>query len=203
MGGGGGGGHFVGTVGGSGASALSGGTLYAAAANARIATDAGGGAVPAAQPAAQPAANLPRGVRNNNPLNVVDIGRLGPWEGQEGTDGSFARFDTPEAGLRAGAITIISHQARHDRNTVQEIISRHANTSPEAEQVRYAQHVARELGTIPGAVVNVRDPAVLPRMMRAMIEFENGRATADRYTDAQLNTAANAGIAHHNRPRNR
>ena len=112
-------------------------------------------------------------------------------------------FNSVEDGFRAGAIVILAHQVRHNRQTIQEITSRHASSSSADEQANYARYVARELGITPDTVVNLQDPAILSRMMRAMIEFENGRATADRYTDEQLNTAANAGIAHHNRPRNR
>lgn len=55
MGGGGGGGHFVGTVGGSVATALSGSTFYAAAANALV--TGAGGVARKAPPAAQPVAD--------------------------------------------------------------------------------------------------------------------------------------------------
>lgn len=171
-----------------------GGTLYAQTAGSM--TDAGA--------AANPAVNVTRGVRNNNPLNVIALRRGGPWNGQTGTDNEgFAMFNSVEDGFRAGAIVILAHQVRHNRQTIQEITSRHASSSSADEQANYARYVARELGITPDTVVNLQDPAILSRMMRAMIEFENGRATADRYTDEQLNTAANAGIAHHNRPRNR
>ncbi|HFX8036006.1 TPA: hypothetical protein ACIF5E_004931, partial [Escherichia coli] len=41
-----------------------------------------------------------RGIRNNNPGNL-EYSKTNPWVGQTGDDGRFAKFETPEHGIRA------------------------------------------------------------------------------------------------------
>jgi hypothetical protein len=59
---------------------------------------------------------LPRGIRNNNPLNI----RLNPdnrWQGRvppkHNSDGAFEQFEDPIMGLRAAAVLLITHYRRH------------------------------------------------------------------------------------------
>ena len=58
---------------------------------------------------------LPRGIRNNNPLNI----RLVPdnrWQGRvppkHNSDSTFEQFDDPIMGLRAAAVLLITHYDR-------------------------------------------------------------------------------------------
>lgn len=182
---------LLGTVGRHQSDTLSRGTLYAASDRADTATDVGG----------RSSVTLPRGVRNNNPGNIVDLGRLGPWEGQTGRDRNFAVFRTPEAGLRALGVNTISHQRLHGANTVEEIITRHAPAS-ENNSRRYSQFVANELGVRPTDRIDTQDTNTLSRLMRAIITYENGAAVANRYTREQLDNAAEAAVTHHRRRRN-
>ena len=81
---------------------------------------------------------LPRGIRNNNPLNI----RLNPdnrWQGKvppkHNSDGAFEQFHDPIMGLRAAAVLLIAHYDRrpqtHDRifelleGTVAVVLRRH------------------------------------------------------------------------------
>ena len=68
---------------------------------------------------------IPRGIRNNNPLNI----RRGTnWKGLSKTqnDPSFCQFDSMTYGLRAGLIIIRTYMHRYNLNTIFEIVSRWA-----------------------------------------------------------------------------
>lgn len=50
-----------------------------------------------------------RGIRNNNPGNL-EYSKSNPWVGQNGDDGRFAKFETPEHGIRALGRNLMSYQ---------------------------------------------------------------------------------------------
>ena len=73
-------------------------------------------------------AELPRGLRNNNPGNIVlsDI----PWLGKiAGDDERFETFQTPEHGIRALSLNLLNYARKHGLETVQDIIPRWAPAS--------------------------------------------------------------------------
>lgn len=120
----------------------------------------------------------PRGIRNNNPGNIKD----GPWArrqpGYIGNDGTFAKFSTPEAGIRAQETLLDNHYVNGQRS-VSEIVLKYLGgpNNPEnstESQRNYIQYVAGKLGIDPNAPV---DPSALPMLSQAMREFENGQQT--------------------------
>lgn len=123
-------------------------------------------------PAFQPPANAPRGIRSNNPGNLRATGER--WQGQTGADGGFVTFDSPQAGVRALARTLMTYQDRHGLNTVEGIIGRWAppreNNTP-----AYVLAVARAMGIEPTAELNVHDPATMRRLVEAIVRHENGQ----------------------------
>lgn len=137
----------------------------------------GGGAAPSggSSPAGQ-GGSVPRGIRNNNPGNIKD----GPWArrqpGYVGSDGTFARFATPEAGVRAQETLLDNHYV-NGRRTVADIVMKYlggannAENSPESQR-NYIDYVARRLGISPNTPV---DRDALPILSQAMREFENGQ----------------------------
>lgn len=114
----------------------------------------------------------PRGLRNNNPGNV-EAG-ADRWDGQTGSDGRFATFDSPEAGIRALARTLITYQDKHGLNTVEGIIDRWAPPG-ENNTKAYARAVADAVGFEPTAQLDLKDAKVLQALTRAIIRHENGR----------------------------
>lgn len=114
----------------------------------------------------------PRGLRNNNPGNV-EAG-ADRWDGQTGSDGRFATFDSPEAGIRALARTLITYQDKHGLNTVEGIIGRWAPPG-ENNTKAYARAVADAVGFEPTAQLDLKDAKVLQALTRAIIRHENGR----------------------------
>lgn len=120
-------------------------------------------------------ANLPRGVRNNNPGNI-DFSPANKWVGQLGLEldvakPRFARFDTPENGIRALGKLLQTYQNKYGLNTIKAIISRWA-PSNENDTDAYVRAVESYTRTKPGATVSMKDPSVLPGMVKAIIRHE-------------------------------
>lgn len=113
----------------------------------------------------------PRGIRNNNPGNI-EFRPENPWRGQTGSDGRFARFATPEAGIRALAIDLGSKSQR-GLNSVQSILTAYAPPS-ENNTAAYVQAVARQLGVAPTARIDLNNHEIRARLMQAIIGHENG-----------------------------
>lgn len=129
--------------------------------------------LPVARPSSTFAApaGAPRGIRNNNPGNIE--GTSTQWQGQTGTDGRFATFDTPEAGIRALARNLLTYQERHGLDTVAGIIGRWAPPD-ENDTGAYVRAVSAALGVQAGDRLNLRDPALLERLTAAIVQHENG-----------------------------
>lgn len=139
----------------------------------------GSGVVPSAQGVADPTA--PRGLRNNNPGNIMKGGDN--WQGEvQGNDPRYATFETPEAGIRAMGKTLLTYQDRHGLNTVEDILARWAPAT-ENNTAAYVATVAREMGVKPNAPLNLHDGDTLAKLTRAMIRVENGKQP---YSDEQI-----------------
>lgn len=119
----------------------------------------------------KPAA-LVRGVRNNNPGNIRST-VSDTWEGQTGTDGSFAIFESPEFGIRAMGRTLMNYERIYGLNTVSEIISRWA-PSNENNTEAYIDAVADDMGKFTWWPLDLEDADVLTKLIKAIIKHENG-----------------------------
>ena len=135
----------------------------------------GSGAPPPAPRPAAPAPaqgqRQPRGLRNNNPGNIEDGPFARSLPGYTGSDGRFATFNDPQAGVQAKTRLLGSYLNR-GFDTPAEIISRWAPPSDNNPTERYAQYVAGRVG------VGVNDPIrpeQIPILAQAIGEFENGQ----------------------------
>lgn len=127
-----------------------------------------------------------RGVRNNNPGNI-DYNKTNAWQGQMGIETGvpsprFARFDSPENGIRALGKLLQTYQNKYGLNTVEAIIGRWA-PSNENDTSSYVSAVEQDTGTAPGATVSLREPSVLFGFAKAIIHHENG---CDPYPDSVI-----------------
>jgi hypothetical protein len=133
-----------------------------------------GGAAPAATPAgANPQwedRNLPRGIRNNNPLNLTFVAGQ---PGVQGSDGRFGRYNTPEDGV-AAATRQLQLYGQRGLTTVEQIIGRWAPPN-ENNTANYVATVSRALGLAPNAPLDLSNPEVVSRLVGAMAQMENGR----------------------------
>jgi len=130
--------------------------------------------------------STPRGVRNNNPGNI-DYSPANKWNGQLGleegvTKPRFARFDTPENGIRALGKLLQTYQRVYGLNTVAKIISRWA-PSNENDTAAYVRSVEQRIGAAPGVNIQLTDPATLKGFVVAIIIHENA---GNPYSDAVI-----------------
>jgi hypothetical protein len=126
-----------------------------------------------------------RGVRNNNPGNI-DFNEANDWQGQLGievgvTAPRFARFDSPENGIRALAKLLINYHGKDGTpgiglqgiDTVRETISRWAPAKENNTEI-YVKAVSTEAGVLPNQRINIRDQPILLAVVTAIIKHENG-----------------------------
>lgn len=135
-----------------------------------------------------------RGIRNNNPGNI-DYNKNNQWRGQIGIEDGvakprFAKFDTPENGIRALAKLLLNYQRLHKLNTVREIINRWA---PPVENVTsaYVAACARALGVAADEFINLSDRRLLKLLTVAIIRHENG---SQPYSDFVIDTGVNEAL---------
>lgn len=137
------------------------------------------GSIPAAIASAQQnaAATGARGNRNNNSGNI-EFSKSNPWQGQIGSDGRFAIFDTPENGYRAMAKLLVNYQDKYGVDTPRKVIERWAplkdSGNSKASQDNYIAAVSKQLGINPDDKINMKDPVVLQKLMTGISTFENG-----------------------------
>lgn len=126
---------------------------------------------------------MTRGLRNNNPGNIRDDGT--DWEGVDTprNDGTYLRFISPAYGIRAMA-RVLSNYVNTDgvSPTVDAIISRWAPPT-ENNTAAYVMDVAGDVGVDPDQPFDL--PSVLPALVAAIIQHENGLNPYDSATIAQ------------------
>ncbi len=113
-----------------------------------------------------------RGIRNNNPGNL-EASWAFTWQGQNGTDGRFATFASPEHGIRALGVNLLAYQ-RRGLDTISKIISRWAPPQDNNNTTAYIQKVSQALGVTPTTRLDVASPGVLTALSKAIIHQENG-----------------------------
>ncbi|RTY69690.1 hypothetical protein [Flavobacterium sp. LB2P53] len=119
--------------------------------------------------------DLSRGVRNNNPGNLVITSDN--WTGKvlksQNTDGRFEQFKEVKFGIRAMIIDIIGDIGK-GKNTVRKLISEYA-PSFENDTNKYVSVVSSALGVNPDSVIKEVDFLFLLKISRAIITHENGK----------------------------
>lgn len=125
---------------------------------------------PSPTPSRAPSPSQPRGIRNNNPGNIEDGAFARSLPGYAGSDGRFAKFDSPEAGNQAAPRLLASYIQR-GFNTPASIINRWAPPSDNNPTQAYAAYVAQRVGVGPNDTVT---EAQIPLIAQAISEFENG-----------------------------
>ena len=116
---------------------------------------------------------LPRGYRNNNPLNIR-YNANNNWQGKvlPNTDGTFEQFISPAYGYRA-ALKLIRNYIGAGYNTVSAIIGRWAPTN-ENNTSGYINRVCQTTGYLPATIIEVSDKNKLCNLVYAMAIVENG-----------------------------
>ena len=113
----------------------------------------------------------PRGIRNNNPLNlryISDPARA--WNGQVGNDAGYGIYSTPALGVRAASKQLQEDFANGDQ-TLGQLITTWAPPS-ENDTPAYIAAVAPQTGIDPNAQLDLYGN--LPAIVAAIIQHENG-----------------------------
>lgn len=115
---------------------------------------------------------VPRGIRNNNPLNIR-IGNTWLGERQNPTDPAFEEFVSIEYGYRAAFCILRRYIRRYKRKTITDIISTWAPPSENATQ-RYIDFVANKMGIAPDVPIIFEDKETMTQLVAAMQMMECG-----------------------------
>jgi hypothetical protein len=143
------------------------------------------GAAPVAPPATQAvqtSAQVPLGIRNNNP------GNLRQWAGMPRDAGGYAVFPTMQAGLTAAARNLVAQQQIHGLGTIRGIIGRWAPSS-ENDTASYVSDLSKRTGFAADQQLNLQDPRVLAPLLSGIVRHEGNGAGV---TDEMINKAVAA-----------
>ncbi|GHV32117.1 hypothetical protein FACS1894177_07790 [Bacteroidia bacterium] len=115
---------------------------------------------------------IPRGIRNNNPLNIRHNNDLFQGEIRPGTDRSFKQFQSPAFGYRAGFVTLGTYLKR-GLNTIEKII--HAWAPPSENDTQgYIGKVEKWSLVKRDKILTAGDGEDYVKIVLAMSKVENG-----------------------------
>lgn len=114
----------------------------------------------------------PRGIRNNNPLNIR-IGNTWLGEVPNPTDSEFEQFVSVRYGLRAAFYILRRYIRRYGRNTPAKIIRAWAPAIENNTQ-RYIEVVCKRSLIAPDEVIDYADKKTMVRLVKAMAFVECG-----------------------------
>lgn len=121
---------------------------------------------------------LPRGLRNNNPLNIRINTDKFVGEVQPSKDKAFKQFDTMAHGYRAAFRILKNYINNYKCDTIRKIISRWAPAT-ENDTLAYVMTVSSRAGISPDEPISADNREMMVRIVAAMSYVENG-VEADR-----------------------
>lgn len=115
---------------------------------------------------------LPRGLRNNNPLNIK---KCSSWIGERPVqrDKTFEEFIDIIFGLRAGFCLLNKYINVAKCNTIEKIISRWAPSTENATQ-KYIDYVSKRIDIPARQVLNFGEVEIMVKLVQAMCFVECG-----------------------------
>lgn len=116
---------------------------------------------------------IPRGIRNNNPLNIR-IGNVWLGEVREPTDPNFEQFISMIYGVRAGFVLIRRYIRHYHRTTIPQIIAAWA-PSNENNTTAYIDKVCQVSGIERDVQLKFEDEDQMVALVDAMILVECGQ----------------------------
>ena len=127
-----------------------------------------------------------RGLRNNNPGNLIKTNIA--WQGKisKGSDSHFEQFTDIYFGLRAMLKDLIN-DINKGKNTVVKLINEYAPPH-ENNTVAYIQSVSNSIGVTPNEVLKNINSSFLLSLSRAILKVELGNANIE-ITDEDIEKA--------------
>lgn len=138
--------------------------------------------------------SLPRGLRNNNPGNLVYtginwVGKI-PYAQNSDWSGSpsnivkqFEQFTSANYGIRAMALDVLNDLKQHNY-TLAQLIYEYA-PAHENNTVAYIQFVSNATGIEPNQVIYA-NATILKALLRSIINMENGTQAGEMITDQEI-----------------
>ena len=115
---------------------------------------------------------IPRGIRNNNPLNIR-IGNSWKGEVEHPTDTEFEQFTDMIWGLRAGFVLLRRYIEHYGLRTIRDIISRWAPAT-ENNTRRYIEQVCDWTDIAEDKLLDFNDSGDMTMLVWAMARVETG-----------------------------
>ena len=131
---------------------------------------------------------MPRGIRNNNPLNIR-IGNAWVGEVMNPTDTQFEQFTHMVYGLRAGFVLIRRYMERYHLRTIREIVSRWAPATENYTE-KYIEQVCSLTGLQADTILSFGDKSTMCSLVAAMIHVECGEGIPYEQIAAAYNMVA-------------
>ena len=118
--------------------------------------------------------NLPRGIRNNNPLNIRKNNR-NHWVGkiEKSSDEEFEQFFEIGYGLRAAILLLFNYRINYNLCSIEEIIGKWAPAS-ENNTEKYIKYVCAKLGILRDSVVPFASWGYMIMLIHSMAFMECG-----------------------------
>jgi hypothetical protein len=126
-----------------------------------------------------------RGMRNNNPGNIVSNRFTQQYGGYIDSDGRFAIFASPEDGIRAMDRLLGVYNKKYGLNTVSGIVNRWAPPN-ENQTGRYVNFVSKETGFAPDQKIDFNNKEQRAKLIKAIIYQENGKNQGSLFDDRVL-----------------
>lgn len=122
--------------------------------------------------------DLPRGLRNRNPLNIR-IGNV--WLGEEPnpTDPSFEQFVAMEYGVRAAFVLLRRYIRHYRRTTIRAVVQAWAPAN-ENNVEAYVDTVAKHSGIDPDDTLDYGNVEQMVALFQGMCLVENGRTLDEK-----------------------
>jgi len=135
--------------------------------------------------------SAPRGLRNNNPLNLMHHPAQVGLDPARPSDGRFGRYNTMEEGY-ASAIRQMRLNASRGNDTLARQIAVWAPPN-ENNTAAYIARVAREAGMSPNDRLDLNDRGRLATVLSTMTAIENGRSVDRSVIDRGIGLALGPG----------
>lgn len=121
----------------------------------------------------------PRGIRNNNPLNIRYVEK-NKWLGRVKTkkDFHFEEFTSMFWGYRAAFLIIYKYMILYNLRTPFQICARWAPIGDNNNPSEYAKFVCDRMGCELNDELDFRDPRQMIMLAAAMTEMENGKGVS-------------------------
>lgn len=123
--------------------------------------------------------SLPRGLRNNNPLNLRISNNQWLGKVRFNTDGAFEQFTSIEYGIRAGfknIQAIVRRRASESQSTtIRELVHIWAPAADGNNEIAYCKTIADKTGLQPNDIIDIKKKNFMCLLVYGMVCVENGR----------------------------